>query len=98
MTFEETMAKVNDGEYWSLWDVDEYFEYNLKLTRLASGLNIDKHRWYEVTTSVYEVEGRFLGVRGLSQCFSEGSDAEDCCCESEAFEMEVKQTITYVKN
>jgi hypothetical protein len=97
LKFEEVMAKVNEGKFDSLWDVDEYFEYELKIKSLEEGLDIDKHRWYEVSTSVYPIGDRFLGVSGISQCYSESSGPEDCCHASEAFEMVEKKTVTYVK-
>jgi hypothetical protein len=97
MTFKEIMKAINDSKYTSLWDADEYLEYDLKIKPCEEGLNIDKRRWYEISTSVYQISDRFLGVRGLSQCYSEMSSAEDCMCTSEAFEMEEVKTVTYVK-
>lgn len=97
MTLENVIAKIKEKGFNSLWDADEYLEYDLGIKSIKSGLDIDKHRWYEITTDIYQIGDRFLGVRGLSQCYSEGSDAEDCCCTTEAFEMKAVETVTYEK-
>lgn len=96
-TLEEVRDIVNKGEYDSMWDVDEYLEYELKIKACEEGLDVDKHRWYETSINVYPIGDRFLGVRGLSQCYSEMSSPSDCCCKSEAFEMEEISTVSYIK-
>jgi hypothetical protein len=97
MNFEETMKHINDAKFNSLWDVDEYFEYDRKINACEEGLDVDKHRWYETTINVYPIGDRFLGVCGLSQMYSEMSSAEDCMCTSEAFEMKEVNTVSYIK-
>lgn len=97
MTLENVAAKIKEKEFSSLWDAAEYLEYDLGIKSIEAGLDIDKHRWYEITTDVYPIGDRFLGVRGISQMYSEDGDAEDCCDESEAFEMKEISTVTYEK-
>ena len=97
VTFEEAMTEINDKKFCSLWDADEYLEYELEIKALEEGLSVDKHRWYETSVSVYLVGDRFLGVRGISNCYSESSSAEDCCDTAEAFEMKEVKTVTYEK-
>jgi len=95
MTFEELLAKINEKKFSSLWGADEYMEYNLKIKTICEGLDIDKHRWYEITTSVYQIGDRFLGIRGISKCYSESSSPEDYCETSEAYEMKEIKKVTY---
>ena len=33
---------------------------------VAERLEIEKHRWYTVSTSVYKLEDGFVGIRGVS--------------------------------
>lgn len=63
---------------------------------VASELDVDKHRWYETSFSVYEIYGRFLGVRSVSNLYSESSSVEDICWTHYFAEMEAVQTVSYV--
>ena len=92
MKVAEVIEKVNNTNYWSLSSFEE--DFNLEV--VASGLYVDKHRWYEISTSVYKCEDGFVGVSGVSQLYNESSDYEDCCCECIAEEFEPKQITTYV--
>lgn len=75
-----------------IWE--EYLlEDNLK--EVDSGLDVDKHRWYEISTTVYEIFGRYLGVRMATDLFSEQMGYSDCSVTIEFFEMKLIQTITY---
>ena len=97
MKFEEVLEHINTIKYSSLWDADEYLEYDLEVMACDEGLDVDKHRWYESSTNVYPIGNRFLGVRGVSHCYSEMSDASDYMCTTEAFEMEEIKTVMYIK-
>jgi hypothetical protein len=92
MKVAEVIEKVNNTKYWSLYSFEE--DFNLEV--VASGLYVDKHRWYEISTSVYKCEDGFVGVSGVSQLYSESSDYEDCYYECIAEEFEPKQITTYV--
>lgn len=74
---------------------DKYFKDSYK--EVYSGLSVDTHRWYELSTSVYEMyeSGRYLGVHHITNVFSESTDVEDCYMELEFFEMKPVTTITY---
>lgn len=60
-------------------------------------LDVDKHRWYETSVSVFETEQGYIGVRSVTDLFSEMSDISDICWTLRFFEMEEVQTITYIK-
>lgn len=92
MKVKELVEKVNNAKYRSLFDFGE--DFNLEI--VASELYVDKHRWYETSTTVYECEDGFVGVNGISQMYSDYMDYDDCECECFAEEFEPKQVITYV--
>jgi hypothetical protein len=72
---------------------EEMLKYFTK--SLASELDIDKHRWYETSVSVWETNEGLLGVRSITNLYSEQSDYEDISWKLRFFEMEPIQTITY---
>lgn len=92
MKVAEVIEKVNNAKYLSLFDVEEDFDLEI----VASGLYVDKQRWYETSTEVYKCEDGFVGVSGVSQVYSDYMDCSDCERECFAEEFEPKQVITYV--
>jgi len=74
---------------------NEYFECKYKT--VDSGLDVDKHRWYELTTEVIEINGGFIGVRSVTDCFSEQSSIGDMGCRLLFFEMKEVQITSYEK-
>ena len=97
MKVQELINYVNERNLYSLWDfeesmTDEKFD---KLKKVAEGLEIYKHRWYEVSTTVYKVEDGYVGVRGITHLYSEGMTYSDYNYLCEASEYEEFQTISY---
>jgi len=74
-----------------IWD--QYLKDNFK--ELKSGINPDTHRWYETTISVIKIYDRMLGIRHISNLFSESSDCEDCYVKIEFFEMREVMAVSY---
>lgn len=64
---------------------------------VANGLDVYKHRHYETSISVIKIYGRLLGIRHITDVFSEQTSVSDCFFQLEFFEMDVQQTVTYVK-
>lgn len=93
MKVAEFIEAVNNGNFCSLWQVEDEIENCPK--KVASGLDFDEYRWYSITTNVYECEDGFVGVRGCSQLKSEMMDYSDACVETFASEYEAVQAITY---
>jgi len=102
--FDELLKKLNKLRLLqtSCWDDnipaniwDEYFKKNYK--GVASEVDVDKHRWYEIATAVIEIFGRFLGIRHISNMYSEEMDFEGCYCYLEFFEMEEIEIKSYKK-
>ena len=97
MKVQELINYVDKRNLYSLWDfeesmTDEKFD---ELKKVAEGLEIDKHRWYEVSTTVYKVEDGYVGVRGVTHLYSEGMTYSDCAYLCKASEYEEVQTISY---
>ena len=64
---------------------------------VASEIEPDKRRWYETAISVYKTDFGFLGVRLITQLYSEQSEVIDMYVTLKFFEMREEQTVTYVK-
>ena len=92
MKVTEVIEKCNSENIWSLWEFEEIFP---DLKRVASDLDVDRHRWFELATNVYECEDGFVGVNGISEVFSEMMSYSDCDCPCTAAEYEAVQSITY---
>ena len=81
---------INDQK--ELEFLDDWYEAD-------SGLDIEKHRWYELSTSVFTNENKesYLGIRHISNQYSQRSSYDDHYHHYEFFEMIPEQTITYIK-
>jgi hypothetical protein len=60
-----------------------------------SALDMDKHRWYETSTTVVEINGEFMGINLVTDIFSENMEVSDCGEGISFFEMEAFATISY---
>ena len=97
--FEKLIEEINKAELPSLYHLEDcefWWEGDNEVGNLLEeGLNVDKHRWYETSTSVYRVGDFFLGVNGPSQMYSESSSWDDLQHEVIAFEMEKVLIVSY---
>lgn len=80
-----------------LWG--KYFENEGKYNynEVDSELNLDKHRWFEISTTVLQFGDRFLGINHISNVYSESSGVSDCGHEYSFFEMLPVTVTTYVE-
>lgn len=92
MKVAEVIEKCNSESIWSLWEFEESFP---DLKRVASDLNVERARWFEISTNVYECEDGFVGVNGVAELYSEMMSWDDCDCPCNAAEYEAIRTITY---
>lgn len=102
--FDEMLAKLRKLEIYQLegdWAENlpkeiwvKYFYNNFQ--KVKHGLLIDTHRWYETSVTVIKIYDRFLGIRHITNLFSENMSYEDCMIKIEFFEMEEKTVVTYV--
>jgi len=101
--FEETLKVLNNLNItqesidW-IEDLPEkvYEDYLEGVKTVAQNLDVDTHRWYETSIEVFEIDGRFIGVRKISNIFSEMSEVLDMYWTLEFFEMKPVETVTYV--
>lgn len=85
----------------STWDEnipEELWEkYFTTYIPVAYELDIDRHRWYELSTEVININDGFIGVRSITNMYSEQSSFEDMYHTLEFFEMEKVPSFTYKK-
>jgi hypothetical protein len=83
-----------DGGYAESEELQEFLK---DATIVATGLYVDKHRWYETAIDVYKVQDKLIGIRAISQLYSESSGIEDCFHYLRFMEMEEIKTTTYAE-
>ena len=95
MKVKELIEHVSKYTFYSLMEV----EASLKEVPqcVAERLEIEKHRWYSVSTFVYKLEDGFVGIRGVSDIYSDDIDAEDCGVRCTAYEYEEFPYVLYKK-
>ena len=76
----------------NIWET--YFKGKLKT--IDAYLDVDKHRWYETSVEVLKNEKGIIGVRSVTDCFSEMSSIEDMFWTLTFFEMEEVLQPTYI--
>lgn len=90
--------KINQSSIDWLEDLPEKIYYDVfegKHKDLGTGLDVDKHRWYETSIDVIGIADGIMGVRIISDIFSESTTVEDCYNTLQFFEMEEVKVITY---
>ena len=97
MKVQELIDYVNSKGFYSIYEfqdslTDKQFK---ELKIIPESINVDRHRWYEISTTVYKVEDGYVGIRGISQIYSEYMSDKDCDYLCEASEYEEVQTISY---
>jgi hypothetical protein len=55
----------------------------------------EKHRWYETAITVLKIFNRYLGIRYVSDLYSESMSYEDCFHTLKFFEVEPIQITSY---
>ena len=77
-------------DIWNTWFKDNFKE-------LSSGLEVDTHRWYETSISVIAINNVFLGIKFITNMFSESQGYDDCCVQMRFYYMKEVKVITYTK-
>ena len=62
MKVQEVISRVNNGDFNCIFHAEEALPREVE--EVANNLNIDEHRWYIITTSVYKCEEGILGSNG----------------------------------
>ena len=97
MKVKELIDYINSNEFYSLWDMEDSFDYNLKEfpKKVIENLETDEYGWYAVSTTVYKLEDGFVGVKGVSFKYTEIlDDYIPKCSASEYIEI---PSVTYKK-
>ena len=98
MKVQELIDYVNSNGFYSLYEFeDSLTDRQLELKTVSEDIDVDRHRWYEISTTVYKVEDGYVGIRGISQIYSEYMSDKDCNYLCKASEYEEVQTISYRK-
>lgn len=93
MKKQELIDKINNGNYHCVWEAEDNIP--TECACVETELNPDEHRWYIVSTNVYECEDGYVGVRGVSSLKSESIFWEDVEVICSACEYEEYSTISY---
>ena len=94
MKVQELIELVNGGKFYSLYEAEDAIPVDVE--KVASGLELNEHRWYSTAVDVYKCEDGFVGIRGAYQSFSEMQTWKDIDVICGACEYIAKITITYV--
>ena len=96
----EVVQQLNDlkivqksGDFLEDLPEDIYEKYFLNCE--DENLYVVKHRWYETSISVYTTDKGYLGVRSVTDTFSEQMEIGDIFYTLKFFEMEPIITTTY---
>ena len=77
MTVQEAFELINNSDdLYCINDAVELLEGEAKL--LADGIDVSRHRLFEISTSYFELDNGILGIRGVSKIYSEMMSALDC--------------------
>ena len=74
---------------------DEYIDSEYET--LEDGVDLEKHRWYETSVTAFKLGNQIIGVRSVTDVFSESMDVSDCSEYLEFFEMKSVGKVTYVR-
>jgi len=64
---------------------------------VAENMDVDKHRSYELSTTVVEIQDGFIGICSVTTCYSEESNIEDMNHYLKFFRMRRVNQPTYIK-
>jgi len=71
----------------------KYFEDKYEV--VCYDLDVDTRRWYETSVTVLKFEDGFMGIRYITNMFSESQDWQDCYHTILFFEMEEFVTTSF---
>ena len=96
MKVQKLIDYVNSNGFYSMYDFeDSLTDRESELEIVSEDIDVDRHRWYEVSTTIYKVEDGYVGVRGVTYLYSEDMTYSDCDYLCKASEYEEVQTISY---
>ena len=93
MKVQEAIEKINGEGFYSVFEAEEVLDRDAKLVK--SNIGIDEHRWYKISTKVYQLEDGYIGITGVTSLNSEAMTFSDCNVITQAEEYEEFTTISY---
>lgn len=93
MKVQEAIEEINGEGFYSVFEAEEVLDRDAKLVK--SNLGIDEHRWYTISTKVYQLEDGYIGITGVTSLNSEAMMFSDCDVFTQAEEYEEFTTISY---
>lgn len=95
-SIDRTQRGCWDDDLYELGVWQKYFDdEDANYKELKSNLDVNTHRWWESSITVISIFGRILGIRHISNVFSENMDYSDVGFTYGFFEMEEVSTISY---
>lgn len=92
MKVQEVINLCNTNKLYSIFE----FEENCNAESVVRDLNLDRMRWYEISTCVYKCDDGFVGVTGVSNLYSEMMGWDDCDFKCVAEEYKQVPSVMYV--
>ena len=92
MKVQEAIELINNSYLYCISDAVELLEGE---TELAEGLDVDRHRWFEISTSYFRLDDGILGICGVSEIYSEMMCVSDCDVLTQAFEGMEATVVSY---
>lgn len=102
MTRTELIDKINSlkliqKEYWEDTEFPQEVQEVLDTCEIVKeGLDVEKHRWYETSVVVGQLNGEYFGIRFVTTVYSESSSIEDVRWKINAFPMKAVLSVDYV--
>lgn len=93
MKVKEIINLINSSNIDSLSEAEDLLDNTVKL--VAEDLEIERYKWFGVSTDVYEVEDGYIGITGVTEVYSTAMDSSDCDYPCIACEYEPYTTINY---
>ena len=93
MKVQEAIEKINGEGFYSVFEAEEVLDRDAKLVK--SNIGIDEHRWYTISTKVYQLEDGYIGITGVTSLNSEAMTFSDCNVITQGEEYEEFTTISY---
>lgn len=90
------IIQIGGIEDWEEIPEDIYEKYFKNLEIVDGNLDVDKHRWYETSISIFKNDEGFIGVRSVTDVKGESNCIQDMYWTLSFFEMEEVMKPTYI--
>ena len=88
----EVKSWYENGECYNTFELEELVE-GAELVK--EDVDIEKHRWYETSISIFKCSDGLLGIRLPSKLYSESSEWSDLYSGIEFYDVEEVKAVVY---